>query len=168
MDATIHLAPIGDAVHICCVNKFEILFHRLVFLFAAHSLTNTGWFGASIGNARYKRKKYHRLIDAFCLFMRTSSINFTFLGRTGNSKDDIKIKRQTNLDRRGPRPIANPPFFSIQTTFNRSGHKKWTKANIFLRFPTLLEAIGRSVFSLCFDFFEENVFLTIQITFSKK
>jgi hypothetical protein len=39
-------------------------------------------------------------------------------------KDDSKVKRQTNLDRHGLRPIPNvchlpdPPWFSLQTTFN--------------------------------------------------
>jgi hypothetical protein len=39
-------------------------------------------------------------------------------------KDDKKIKRKTNLDRRGPRPLPtichlpDPPSFSLPTTFN--------------------------------------------------
>jgi hypothetical protein len=52
----------------------------------------------------------------FCLFARTLPINFALLGR--KLKDDSKIKRQTNLERRGPRPIPiichlPDPFFLV-------------------------------------------------------
>jgi hypothetical protein len=39
-----------------------------------------------IGSTRYKReKKNMRLIAAFCLFMRTSPINFGLLAGSGNT-----------------------------------------------------------------------------------
>ncbi len=34
IDATMHLAPIGDAVRICCVSNIQILFCGIFFLFA--------------------------------------------------------------------------------------------------------------------------------------
>jgi hypothetical protein len=63
---------------------------------------------------REKKNKYQ--VAALCLFVRTSS--------KIKNKDDSKIKRETNLDRHGSRPIINvchllgPPSFSLQTTFN--------------------------------------------------
>jgi hypothetical protein len=54
------------------------------------------------------------LVAALCLFMGTSSINLGLLGRKRNIEieDDCKIKRQTNLDRRCSRPIANVCHYS--------------------------------------------------------
>jgi hypothetical protein len=46
-------------------------------------------------DAHYKREKIIDLIDVFCLFMRTSPINFPLLGGTGNrlkSKTTAKLK----------------------------------------------------------------------------
>jgi hypothetical protein len=66
------------------------------------------------------------LIAAFCLFVRTLPIHFTLLGRKRKyikSKTTAKLVRQTNLDRRGLRPIPiichflDPPSFSLPTTF---------------------------------------------------
>ncbi len=67
------------------------------------------------------------LSAALCLFVRTLPIDFALLGRKrklDKIKDDGKIKRETNLDRHCLRPIRNlchlpdPPWFSLQTTFN--------------------------------------------------
>ncbi len=79
------------------------------------------------GNARCKRekKKYqllrfiyswgHRLL--FLIYLAETEIHW--------NEDHKKIKQQTNLDRHGPRPIANAchlpdrTCFSLQTTFKR-------------------------------------------------
>jgi hypothetical protein len=66
------------------------------------------------------------LSAALCLFVRTLPIDFALLGRKwklDKIKEDSKIKRETNLDRHGLRPIRNlcylpdPHWFSLQTTF---------------------------------------------------
>ncbi len=66
------------------------------------------------------------LIAAFRLFVRTLPIHFALLGRKRKyikSKTTAKLVRQTNLDRRGLRPIPiichllDPPSFSLPTTF---------------------------------------------------
>jgi hypothetical protein len=38
IDATMHLAPIGNGVQICSVYNFQILFRGFFFLFAMHRL----------------------------------------------------------------------------------------------------------------------------------
>jgi hypothetical protein len=52
-------------------------------------------------------------------------------------KDDIKIKREKNINRRGQRHIVNvwhlsdPPSFSLPTTFNNKGHDDtWGKKSL--------------------------------------
>jgi len=55
VDATMHLAPIGD-VGICCCYNFLILF-RAYFSVRLVLPTNAGWCGASTGNAHYRREK---------------------------------------------------------------------------------------------------------------
>jgi hypothetical protein len=69
---------------------------------------------------------------AFCLFIRTLPIDFALLNKIQKIKGDSKIKRQTNLDCCGPRPISiichltDAPSFSLLTTFktqNLSGHR---------------------------------------------
>jgi hypothetical protein len=46
-------------------------------------------------------------------------------------KDDNKIKKQTDIDRHGPKPSSNssqppnPPPFSLSTTFNLGYYKKF-------------------------------------------
>ncbi len=40
---------------------------------------------ALIGSARYKRKKNLHIPAAFCLFMRTSPINFGLIAGSGNT-----------------------------------------------------------------------------------
>ena len=66
------------------------------------------------------------LIAAFRLFVRTLPIHFALLGRKRKyikSKTTVKLVRQTNLNRRGLRPIPiichllDPPSFSLPTTF---------------------------------------------------
>ncbi len=63
---------------------------------------------------------------AFCLFVRTLPIEFALLGRKTEIhkiKDDSKINREKNIDRRVQRHIVNvwhppdPPSFSLPTTF---------------------------------------------------
>ncbi len=70
------------------------------------------------------------MFPAFCLIVRTSPIHFALLGRKRKyikSKTTAKLVRQTNLDRRGLRPIPiichllDPPSFSLPTTFK----KRW-------------------------------------------
>jgi hypothetical protein len=59
-----------------------------------------------------------RRAAALCLFMGTSPINFGLL-----IKDDSKIKREKNINRRGQRHVVNvwhlsdPLSFSLPTTF---------------------------------------------------
>jgi hypothetical protein len=83
--ATMHPAPIGNGVQICSVYNFQILF-RGFFYVRRTSPNDAGWFGTSIGSARYKReKKNMRPAAAFSLFMGTSPINFGLLGGNGNT-----------------------------------------------------------------------------------
>ncbi len=74
-----------------------------------------------------KKKETLQLFAAFCLIVMTSPIHFALLGRKRKyikSKTTAKLVRQTNLDRRGLRPIPiichllDPPSFSLPTTFN--------------------------------------------------
>jgi hypothetical protein len=52
-------------------------------------------------------------------------------------KDDSKIKRQTNINRRSPRPIPiichfhDPPSFSLTTTFNANKFGEYLRKNTF-------------------------------------
>ena len=64
---------------------------------------------------------------ALRLFGRPLPIHFALLGRKRKYikiKDDSKINREKNIDRRGQRHIVNvwhlsdPPSFSLPTTFN--------------------------------------------------
>jgi hypothetical protein len=82
-----------------------------------------------------RRKKNLRPNCRVSPFIRTSPINYALLGGTRKrlkSKTTGKINRQTNLDRYGPRPIANvwhpsrPSFFLI-IDYHKAG--RFTQAN---------------------------------------
>jgi hypothetical protein len=60
-----HLAPMGDAIQSNCTYNFEIIFFGF-FSFRCALPSNAG-FGASIGNARYKREK--KTIDLIAAFI---------------------------------------------------------------------------------------------------
>ncbi len=73
-----------------------------------------------------QKKETLQVFAAFCLIVRTSPVHFALLGRKRKyikSKTTAKLVRQTNLDRRGLRPIPiichllDPPSFSLPTTF---------------------------------------------------
>ena len=69
-----------------------------------------------------KEKKNMDLIAAFRLFIRT--LPHGAETEIHKIKDDIKIKREKNINRRGQRHIVNVwhlsdlPSFSLPTTFN--------------------------------------------------
>ncbi len=97
---------------------------------------NAEWFGASIGNAHYKGEKSHGLKCRALPIYANIAYWLCFTGaetEIEKIKDDTKIKRQTNLYRRGPRPIMNvchlpdPPPFSLPTTFLAPQHCLWLK-----------------------------------------
>ncbi len=86
------------------------------------------WRSASIpipnDSADFFHSLWRQQFTAFCLFVRTYWFCFTGAETEIHKiKDDSKIKRQTNLDRRGPSligtdwHISDPPTFSLPTTF---------------------------------------------------
>lgn len=68
---------------ICCVYN-KILF-RSFFSVPCALPVNSGWFGAALGNAHYKREDNMDLVATFCLLTGTSVINFALLGRNRNT-----------------------------------------------------------------------------------
>jgi hypothetical protein len=65
-------------------------------------------------------------------------------------KDDSQMERQTNLDRRGPRPIPiicyfpDPPSFSLPTTFNKE-NKCCTTGRFRYGTPVLVYFVSSAV-----------------------
>ncbi len=109
-----HIAPIGNTVWICCVYNFQTLFRGFFFCSPRIAYSNAGWFGASIGNACCKIEKTSTKLPHFAYLWGHRLIDFALLAGTGNrwkSKTTAKLKRETNLDRHGPRPIT--PTFAI-------------------------------------------------------
>jgi hypothetical protein len=80
IEATMPVAPLGNGVQICSVYNFQILFADF-FSVRRASPNDAGWFGASIGKARYKEEKNIDLMVAFRLFGRPLPIHFALLGR---------------------------------------------------------------------------------------
>jgi hypothetical protein len=77
-----------------------------------------------------KEGKKHRSYCSVLPIRQVIAYWFCFTGaetEIRKIKDDSKIKRQTNLDRQGLRPLPNvchlpdPPWFSVQTTFKDTG-----------------------------------------------
>ncbi len=138
MDATMPLAPLGKAQHYCSIFNFQLAFRGLFLQFAITLPKNADWLGASIGNAQYKGgEKNIDLIVAFHQSGRAMLIHFALLGaetEIRKIKDDGKIERETNLDRRGLRQIGtvwripDPPAFSLPTTFKRKKIRALTRA----------------------------------------
>jgi hypothetical protein len=57
-----------------------------------------------------KKGKHSEQFVRFCLFMKTLPISFALRSGNGNILNYIKIKRQKNIDRYGPRTIPVPTF----------------------------------------------------------
>ncbi len=110
-----HLAPMGDAVWICCVINIKILFRG--FFSVCRSLPNNAeWFDASIGNAHYKgEKKNMDLRAAFCLFIRTL--------KTAKLKGKQTSTAGVLNQFRSFATITEPPSFSLPTTFKVTGER---------------------------------------------
>ncbi len=108
------LALIKKTVWICCVYTFQILVRGFFSVHRA-SPSTAGLFVASIGNAWCKiEKKTRTKLPHFFYMWVHRLIDFALLAGTGNrlkSKTTTKLKRETNLDRHGPRPIT--PTFVI-------------------------------------------------------
>ncbi len=95
------LAPLGKAQQYCSVFNFQLLFRGLFFTALRALPKNADWLAAPIGHAHYKGGKK---LAAFRPFGKTMPIHFALLGR---KRKYIKSKTmQTNLDRRGLRPIS--------------------------------------------------------------
>ncbi len=94
-DATMHLAPLGNAQQYCSVFSSQLVC-GLFFIVRRTLPMNADWLGASIGNAHYKREKNIDLTAAFRLFGngRTLPIHFALLGR---KQKNIKSKKTTKL-----------------------------------------------------------------------
>ncbi len=124
IDATMQLAPIDNGVQICSVSNVQILFCEF-FSVRRASPTNAGWFGTSIGSARYKREKICTYLPRSAYSWGHCLLILVYLAETEihKNKDDSKIKRQKNIDRHDPIPMPNtchlpdPPWFLLQTTF---------------------------------------------------
>jgi hypothetical protein len=81
-------------------------------------------------NNLFQKKETLQVIRCVLPIRQDIADSFCFTGaetETHKIKDDSKIIRQTNLQRRGLRPIPiichllDPPSFSLPTTFNVKG-----------------------------------------------
>jgi hypothetical protein len=78
----VNAAIIASIIYRLCFADF--------FYVRCASPINAGQLGTPVGNAYYKREKNNLdLVAAFCLFMRTSPINFALLSGNGN----IRMKK---------------------------------------------------------------------------
>ncbi len=127
IDATMPLALVGNEQQYCSISNFQLVFRGLFFTVCRALPKNADWLIAPIGNAHYKGGKKHRSYCSVLPIRQVIAYWFCFTGaetEIRKIKDDSKIKRQTNLDRHSLRPIPNvchlpdPPWFSVQTTFN--------------------------------------------------
>jgi hypothetical protein len=93
-----------------------------------------------------QKKETLQLIRRVLPMRQDIAYSFCFTGaetEIHKIKDDSKIIRQTNLDRRGLRPIPiichllDPPSFSLPTTFNKSIFVGFKYSTFFL-FPVSL------------------------------
>ncbi len=133
-----HFESIGNTATFCCVSNFQIVFRGFSCFLCRSMPNNAKWLGASIGTAQYKgEKKSWSKCRVFPIRGdNTYWVCFTVAETEIHKiKDDGKIKRQTNLDHLGPRPIANvchlpgAPSFSLPTTFQQTWSWQWIDYN---------------------------------------
>ncbi len=126
IDATMPVAPISNGVQICSVYNFQILFRGLFLQFAAHCLRMRTDSVRQQAMRIIKKGKKHRSYCSVSPIRQDITYSFCITGaetEIRKIKDDSKIDRETNLDRRGPSQIGtdwhfpDPCTFSLRTTF---------------------------------------------------
>ncbi len=110
IDATMPVAPIGNGVQICSVYNFQILFRGFFFMFTAHRLMTQDDQVRQQAKRVIKKKKNIDLMGSVSPIRQAIAYSFCFTGaetEIHKIKDDSKINREKNIDRRGQRHIVN-------------------------------------------------------------